>query len=494
MKKKLVTLFFLTLALNPLFSQIKKTVLQLSQARSGMGVIAYGDKIICAGGGVPISSNTLNNTNMIEIIDSRTLKISLTELPKASMTPTCVKWQNNVVFTQSLIPLSSMFHFYDFNKNEWVTKLLLNNYKSALLAGDKLYFFNGSYFRGSNSGPAIPTGIIEGYDFQQGRLFSFIALEPRINMISYAYNNKIYFLGGTNTVKTSTRVDILDTKTGEWTLGGPLFAPRHNDKSDYTQIGSKIIFADGEIYDMSQNKSISKPLNTNFTYTASITHDNIAYFTGGYNYNSNILTTTDSIRIYNDENDTWTNTKLSQSRTKITATKVLDNILFVGGYSLNGVSKVIDIYNTKTKKWTIDSLDAGRYNIKAAISENKLFLVAGDVSIFSPGFVNSSLNFSFDPSTFVDVLEFPEEITPSVLEPELEVFPNPFNSELTIRWSPKTDGIAKLKIFDSLGQNILNTTIQNNQKVLNINQLATGTYLIYLETLKGILTKKVVKY
>ncbi len=53
MKKKLVTLFFLTLALNPLFSQIKKTVLQLSQARSGMGVIAYGDKIICAGGAFP---------------------------------------------------------------------------------------------------------------------------------------------------------------------------------------------------------------------------------------------------------------------------------------------------------------------------------------------------------------------------------------------------------------------------------------------------------
>jgi len=60
------------------------------------------------------------------------------------------------------------------------------------------------------------------------------------------------------------------------------------------------------------------------------------------------------VDIYNVDTSDWTTAQLSQPRAHMAvATSVDGKIYFSGGISENGVSDVVDVFDTKTMKWVV---------------------------------------------------------------------------------------------------------------------------------------------
>ncbi|KAJ2545465.1 hypothetical protein IWW35_005280, partial [Coemansia sp. RSA 1878] len=85
---------------------------------------------------------------------------------------------------------------------------------------------------------------------------------------------------------------------------------------------------------------------------------------------------------------------LSEPRSSVAATSVGNIALFAGGRLQNGsYSDVVDIYNRKSKTWTVSRLSVARSEIGAGSVGNRYALFAG-------GFDSS-----FKPMTLVDVFD-----------------------------------------------------------------------------------------
>lgn len=77
----------------------------------------------------------------------------------------------------------------------------------------------------------------------------------------------------------------------------------------------------------------------------------------------------------------------------------------------------------------------------------------------------------------------------AILNEELNVFPNPFQDVIYIRPNWKTGGQLDVSIRDVSGREILHQswTLQqgNEQKSIQLNQLAAGTYLLYAQYIQN---------
>jgi len=75
--------------------------------------------------------------------------------------------------------------------------------------------------------------------------------------------------------------------------------------------------------------------------------------------------------------------------------------------------------------------------------------------------------------------------------PEIEIFPNPFVSELNI----KAEGIKKIKVYTLKGQEVYASKNKYNEEVniINLNFLPSGIYYIKVTTTSGDYTRKIVK-
>ena len=72
----------------------------------------------------------------------------------------------------------------------------------------------------------------------------------------------------------------------------------------------------------------------------------------------------------------------------------------------------------------------------------------------------------------------------------INVFPNPSSTSITVT---STDKLESIRLFNTLGEEILNATPNSNQCTININQFDKGVYFAEIKTEKGIARKKVVK-
>ena len=478
-----------------IFSQ--NQTLQLSVARIYIGVAAFEDKVICAGGLVPFQSDpqAFTPVKIIEIIDSKTRNIQKIEFPKERGGTESVVWRKKVMFyndafSKSLLSKGSA-DIYDFEKNTWQTVFFSNRYSflSSILIDNKVYFFNGRF--GSN----VFMDKIEVYDFEKDS-WTFIPLpDLRSYMFCYLFNKKIYLIGGVSkALQLSRKVDIFDTQLATWTSGDSLAEAKSISflsPSPSVLVGTKAIFADGEIYDLANKKSVLKPKEIGFRYSSAIVDGDKAYFAGRENLNVAQFQPSDSIKVYDASTDLWSFIRMSQPRSEMALFKYDNQIAFAGGFAQNKASDIVDIYNSKTGKWSKILISDARAFISPIVIGNKAFLVGGNRGDYNVPLNQYPLIRIF-PSPTVDILEL-SKLDPSVKD-QLEVFPNPFNSEITFRWSRKNDVSGTLKIYNIIGQEVYNSPIENRQKIVNISHLAIGTYVAYLETLSGIFTHKIVKY
>lgn len=79
---------------------------------------------------------------------------------------------------------------------------------------------------------------------------------------------------------------------------------------------------------------------------------------------------------------------------------------------------------------------------------------------------------------------------------QIQVTPNPFNDKLSITQNEQSNIVIKaVKVFDILGKQLIifnNDDSQSNIE-LNLNNLNTGTYILYIVTDKNIITQKIIK-
>ena len=169
--------------------------------------------------------------------------------------------------------------------------------------------------------------------------------EPRYRITVATVGNKILVAGGfksyTGLVPAdfSSRVDIYDITTGQWTTTH-LSQPRI--VGAVAVLGNKIFFAGG--------------------------HDN------------NSLKTT--VDIYDISANTWSITQLSVARQDF-ASGVIDNkAFFAGGLDVPNLFNIVDIYDATTNSWSVASLSEARYTnhvdgINVTTVGHKIFFAGG---------------------------------------------------------------------------------------------------------------------
>jgi N-acetylneuraminic acid mutarotase len=182
--------------------------------------------------------------------------------------------------------------------------------------------------------------------------------EPRYGITVATAGNKIFIAGGYtsytggNPANYSSRVDIYDITTGQWTIT-QLSEPRVLGAA--AVLGNKIFFAGGS--------------------------------------NANGLRTT--VDIYDVSSNTWSITQLSQARGGIAGGTINNKVLFAGGmifipigggYYTSQLLDRVDIYDATTNSWSTASLSEGRYCINDLEKIN--VTVVGDKIFFSGGTCN----------------------------------------------------------------------------------------------------------
>jgi hypothetical protein len=85
-----------------------------------------------------------------------------------------------------------------------------------------------------------------------------------------------------------------------------------------------------------------------------------------------------------------------------------------------------------------------------------------------------------------DYLRFPQQIPPTGLgiddntlaNNELLIYPNPNNGEFTITYNFKSNSV--INIINNLGQVVKNITPNESQTTVNLNNIASGIYTVFI--------------
>ena len=87
------------------------------------------------------------------------------------------------------------------------------------------------------------------------------------------------------------------------------------------------------------------------------------YFAGGYAIKPDFSGqfSTDKVEIYDTKTGKWTYDKLSKGRDWIEGTSAGSKVIFAGGWDdVGNIQKTVDIYDTLTKKWTVANLSTAQ--------------------------------------------------------------------------------------------------------------------------------------
>ncbi len=104
---------------------------------------------------------------------------------------------------------------------------------------------------------------------------------------------------------------------------------------------------------------------------------------------------------------------------------------------------------------------------------------------------NGKLNIWFQRMT-IDGTVLSTKLISSIYNPIISIYPNPFNSMITIEGDPVTE----INIYNMEGKLIysqMNKKINSNSLSINLSKLANNTYLIRCKTKYGTISKKIIK-
>lgn len=162
----------------------------------------------------------------------------------------------------------------------------------------------------------------------------------------------------------------------------------------------------------------------------------------------------------------------------------LQNIL---SYSVDGTNFVQTHLNTTTFDIETDfNLIHLDFTEIEAVNDNQNFKIKID---FQGNTTGTSGNNRFDNITLKGVNTTLS--SDSFSQTEIQIFPNPFDEQLTILSS---EFIQQIKVYDMLGKQVYDkSNVNNNQTALSLNHLSNGVYIIKIVAENNIKTQKIIK-
>lgn len=196
-------------------------------------------------------------------------------------------------------------------------------------------------------------------------------------------DTRLLFVGGIrgNGGPGSSKVEYFESQDNSWSVDNFSFYSAGGFSSATT--GPWAIFTNGAytlvgkvfIYNNDSLKWVTKDNPYHRSGYALTAYDKKAYFAGGG---------TSKVDVYNFETGEWSsNDTLSQARSDIRTAIVDHKIYFIGGtvnISLNKLSNVIDVYDTKNNSWSTLSLSQARKGAAVAVVGKKIVVAGGQPS------------------------------------------------------------------------------------------------------------------
>ena len=144
----------------------------------------------------------------------------------------------------------------------------------------------------------------------------------------------------------------------------------------------------------------------------------------------------------------------------------------------------MDIFNTTTNTWSLDSLSNGR-SFAAATSVNNLFMIGG--GILANG----------NPTNTVEIYSVTNTGIEQVIDNNsaFALIPNPITNSLKIKTN---EAIANgnLEIINAWGTTVFKTTFTSLTSEVNIttNKFSAGIYFVKVADGKNVFTQKLIKH
>lgn len=215
----------------------------------------------------------------------------------------------------------------------------------------------------------------------------------RAGLTAATMDDTIFYSGGKldATGGFSNIWDIYDIGTDQWDTYETSSALRWNSAT--VSVGGKVFSAGGsnypawgnladvDIYDKESGEWTvdSLSLGRTFGYGGAVASGHKVFFAGGHIHTGyEPMTYTNRIDIYDTETNSWSIDSLSVPRCFIGGVAAGDKIYFAGGATgEQEVTGVIDIYDINTGEWTVDSLSEPRAFIAAIAYGDKIYFAGG---------------------------------------------------------------------------------------------------------------------
>ncbi|UFH53551.1 T9SS C-terminal target domain-containing protein [Spirosoma sp. KNUC1025] len=409
---------------------------------------------------------------------------------------------------------------YDLTANQWTTAKL-SSPRSSLAATslDHRIFFAGGF---NQAGISPERDIVDIYNNVTNQWTTATLSQGRFAMAATSLETKVLFAGGEI---SRDKVDIYDATTNQWTTAS-LSEARSNLAA--TSSGSKAFFAGGQIPDYSGGPvavSASSRVDiydavTNQWTTASLSKarrnlsaaalGNLLFFAGGYGSDNQ---PSDVVDIYDLTTSQWSTAQLPTTKGPLSAVKVGNKILFAGDGSSN-----VDIYTldaalpvnltTFSGQW----LEATGTQLHWATSwetNNDHFEVqrSADAKSFETigrlagkGTTNEHTEYSFTDDHMPEAINYYRlkqvdldgsvhlsniisvSHQPDNSSAKLSVWPSPATGPLTLQLS-SGKAIQQVTVYDLHGRKL--SSQLSPQSTVDVSGLPTGAYILDVLTQDG---------
>ena len=325
----------------------------LSFARTHMAVASAGNKILFAGGTVPVGISGIDPRKEVDIFDVTTNNVMPAQLSEARHSIGAVGYGNKIFFAGGITntSMSSRIDIYDVSTNSWTIKeLSIARNPSAATAADNVVFAGGVEPFSFND---MGYSRVDIYNATTNVWSTDPLIGAGRNIgATTTLGNKIYFAGGYEAVGLHDIIDIYDAVTHVWTTSK---LSQYKSAMAGIAVNNKIYWAGGDVYNtpgggqqveirdvttstttfgclFQQNSGSSYGMNSSFD--AVVKNNKIVFFTseGGYGFGE----IKNKFDIYDISTNTWSIGVLSQN---IFGASIIcvNNIIYVAGGYVNGI-------------------------------------------------------------------------------------------------------------------------------------------------------------
>jgi hypothetical protein len=297
-----------------------------------MGVASAGNKILFAGG---ITSSG-GYSSRVDIFDITTGLWTTAELSQPGARVATAVLHNKIFFCGGITPggTSSKVDIFDVTTNSWTTAEL-DNVQYRLVgaaAGDKVVFAGGVtahiYNLSTNSWSAA------GLSARPGDIPQSVG-----GIAATVIDNTIYFAGGEGTFEVHKAIDIYNTSTNEW---------------------------------------ITSLLSESKGFAAGIAVGHTNYWAGGNTHYVTSAAPSCQVEIRDANTGISTYANLFQPNAAFSAVQKNDTIVFFTGRG--GSINKFDIYDTKSRKWSIGVLPENVEDASIISVNNTIYVAGGKVN------------------------------------------------------------------------------------------------------------------